>query len=28
MIELAKTAGLTHASVKPDLRFDQAASAA
>jgi hypothetical protein len=28
MIELAKSAGLTHASVKPDLRFDQAASAA
>ncbi len=28
MIELAKTAGLTHASVRPDLRFDQAASAA
>lgn len=28
MIALAKSAGLTHASVKPDLRFDQAASAA
>lgn len=28
MIALAKTAGLTHASVKPELRFDQATTSA